>query len=72
MPTVKEQSAGALAGDIGISSPLFPTAWGECTEAQPDCRYAPHGEVDCRGFEIDAQGLDLVTFYGRDLGVPAR
>ncbi len=35
MPTVKEQSAGALAGDIGISSPLFPTAWSECGEAQP-------------------------------------
>lgn len=72
MPTVKEQSAGAFAGDIGISSPLFPAAWGECTQAQSDCRDAPHGDADDRGFEIDDEGLDLVTFYSRNLGVPAR
>ncbi|MEO1555503.1 MAG: di-heme oxidoredictase family protein [Pseudomonadota bacterium] len=72
MPTVREQSAAAFAGDIGISSPLFPTAWGECTEAQSNCRNAPHGDVDDRSFEIDAEGLDLVTFYSRNLGVPAR
>jgi CxxC motif-containing protein (DUF1111 family) len=71
-PTVREQSAGAFAGDIGISSPIFPAAWGECTEAQAECRAAPHGDADDRGFEIDAEGLDLVTFYSRNLGVPAR
>ena len=71
-PTVREQSAAAFAGDIGISTPLFPAAWGECTEAQPDCRAAPHGDGDERGFEIDAEGLDLVTFYSRNLAVPAR
>lgn len=71
-PTVREQSAAAFAGDIGISSPLFPAAWGECTEAQASCRSAPHGDQDDRGFEIDAAGLDLVTFYSRNLGVPAR
>lgn len=71
-PTVRHQSAGAFAGDIGISSPLFPAAWGECTEAQTDCRDGPHGDRDDRAFEIDAEGLDLVTFYSRNLGVPAR
>jgi CxxC motif-containing protein (DUF1111 family) len=71
-PTVREQSAGAFAGDIGISSPLFPAAWGECTEIQVDCRLAPHGDGDERGFEIDNEGLDLVTFYSRNLAVPAR
>lgn len=71
-PTVREQSAGAFAGDIGISNPLFPEAWGECTEAQSDCRAAPHGDGDDRGFEIDAEILDLVTFYSRNLAVPAR
>ena len=71
-PTVREQSAGAFAGDIGISTPLFPAAWGECTKAQADCRSAPHGDQDDRGFEVDAEGLDLVTFYSRNLGVPAR
>ncbi|MEL6205944.1 MAG: di-heme oxidoredictase family protein [Pseudomonadota bacterium] len=71
-PTVRQQSAEAFAGDIGISNPLFPAGWGECTEAQFDCVAAPHGDRDHRGLEIDAEGLDLVTFYSRNLGVPAR
>lgn len=71
-PTIREQSAGAFAGDIGISNPLLPAAWGECTQAQKTCRSAPHGDNDERGFEIDAEGLDLVTFYSRNLAVPAR
>lgn len=71
-PTVRHQSAGAFAGDIGISNPLFPGGWGECTELQVDCRAAPHGDSDDRGYEIDMVGLDLVTFYSRNLGVPAR
>lgn len=72
-PTIKEQSAHAFAGDIGISSPLSPHGWGECTEAQVDCRAAPDGGDQARGgLEIDAEGLDLVTFYSRNLAVPAR
>lgn len=71
-PTVKEQSAAAFAGDIGISSPLFPLPYGDCTEAQEDCVAGPHGDGDDRGTEIDEQGLDFVTFYSRNLGVPAR
>lgn len=71
-PTVREQSASAFAGDIGISSPLFPQPFGDCTLAQTACVAAPHGDGDDRGTEIDAVGLDLVTFYSRNLGVPAR
>lgn len=71
-PTVKEQSAGAFAGDIGISNPLFADPFGECTTIQDACQTAPHGDGDDREFEIDAEGLDLVTFYSRNLGVPAR
>ena len=71
-PTVMHQSAGAFAGDIGISSPLFPAPWGECSAAQGDCRAAPHGDGDERVYEIGAEGLDLVTFYSRNLAVPAR
>ncbi|WP_298838669.1 di-heme oxidoredictase family protein [uncultured Roseobacter sp.] len=71
-PTVRHQSAGAFSGDLGISSPLFPAAWGECTAAQSECRAAPHGDKDERGFEIDEEGLGLVTFYSRNLGVPER
>jgi CxxC motif-containing protein (DUF1111 family) len=73
MPTIREQSAGAFAGDIGIATPLFPDLWGDCTPAQADCRAAIHGDdAGQGGFEVDAQGLDLVTFYSRNLGVPAR
>lgn len=71
-PTIKEQSASAFAGDIGISSPLFPNGAGECTDTQSKCQTATHGDQDDRVTEIDAQGLDLVTFYSQNLGVPAR
>ncbi|WP_424832690.1 di-heme oxidoredictase family protein [Ruegeria sp.] len=72
MPTVMEQSAAAFAGDIGISNPLYPAPHGDCTEAQKTCVDAPHGDGDERGFEIDEIGMDLVAFYSRNLGVPAR
>ncbi len=72
-PTVREQSAAAFAGDIGISNPLHPEGAGECTLAQTACRAAPHGGAEIRGgLEIDAEMLDLVTFYSRNLAVPAR
>ncbi len=72
MATVHEQSAAAFAGDIGISTPLFPAPWGDCTDRQADCRSAPHGDKDARRTEIDQAGMDLVTFYARNLAVPAR
>jgi CxxC motif-containing protein (DUF1111 family) len=71
-PTIMEQSAAAFAGDIGISSPLFVSGAGECTTAQTLCQNAIHGDGDDRGTEIDAEGMDLVTFYSRNLAVPAR
>lgn len=72
MPSIEEQSASAFSGDIGISNPLFPDAWGDCTPAQTACIAGPHGDGDARGTEIDAEGMDLVTFYSRNLAVPAR
>ena len=71
-PTVEEQSAAAFFRDIGLSNPLFPKAWGDCSQSQSACRAAPHGDKDVRGEEVDETGLDLVTFYSRHLGVPAR
>jgi len=71
--TVKSQTAQAFAGDIGISNPLLPANWGDCTEAQTDCRTARHGgDPGQNGYEIDGNALDLVTFYSRNLAVPAR
>ncbi len=73
-PTVREQTAAAFAGDMGLSTPLHPAPWGDCTTAQATCRDAPHGqEPDVRdGLEVDQTALDLVTFYSRNLGVPER
>lgn len=71
-PTIEQQSASAFAGDIGISNPMFPAPAGDCTAAQTDCQNGPHGDGDARVHEIDAEGLDLVTFYSRNLAVPAR
>lgn len=71
--TVLEQTADAFAGDIGISNPLHPAGWGECTDTQDVCRAAlDGGDPEQRGLEIDQVGLDLVAFYSRSLAVPAR
>lgn len=73
-PTVKEQSAGAFAGDMGLSTPLHPDPWGDCTTGEKTCLDAQHGqEPGIRdGLEVDGPSLDLVTFYARNLGVPER
>ncbi|MEO1494172.1 MAG: di-heme oxidoredictase family protein [Pseudomonadota bacterium] len=72
-PTVQEQSSSAFSGDLGVSTPLHPDGWGECTERQVVCRSVRHGgDPADDGVEIGQTGLDLVTFYSRNLGVPAR
>lgn len=72
-PSVWEQSAAAFHGDIGISSTLFPTGYGECTDAQDACRTAPDGNTRVHdNAEIGDEGLKLVTFYASNLAVPAR
>ncbi len=73
-PTVREQSAGAFSGDMGLSTPLHPDPWGDCTPSEAACRAAVHGqEPGVRdGLEVDKASLDLVTFYARNLAVPER
>lgn len=72
-PTIRQQSASAFAGDIGISSPIFDTPSGDCTASQIACLAAPNGNTGTQETsEIDTLGLDLVTFYSRNLAVPAR
>ncbi len=70
-PTVREQSAGAFSNDMGISSPIHPANWGDCTEEQSDCRTAPQGAVPPLT-EIEAAAFDDVAFYSRNLAVPRR
>lgn len=72
-PTVRQQSAEAFSGDMGLSTTLFPAPWGECTERQTACRAAPHGEDVAKGTpEVTDEMLRLVTFYAENLAVPAR
>lgn len=74
LPTVRQQVAAAFSADMGLSSLLFPDPAGDCTGQQPNCRAAPNGqEPGIRdGLEVDHESLDLVTYYSRNLGVPAR
>ena len=72
-PTVKQQSADAANGDIGLSSTLFPTAFGDCTELQTDCRGERHGDTPSQNDrELGDTALDLMAFYAANLAVPAR
>ena len=70
-PSLRQQAAGAFAGDIGISTSLFPDGHGDCTRAQALCRTAPIG-AEREEPEISDTMLDLVSIYSRHLAVPAR
>jgi CxxC motif-containing protein (DUF1111 family) len=65
-PSVRQQVAGALAGDMGITTPVFPT---------PNC---PPVQTACAAWTADRHpeladgGLDAMTRYLQVLGVPAR
>ncbi len=64
-PSLRQQIAGAMLGDLGITSPLFPGQ--NCTPAQSACRAAPHGGQP----ELSAAQLDDLTSYLSLLAVPA-
>ncbi|MEM8794605.1 MAG: di-heme oxidoredictase family protein [Pseudomonadota bacterium] len=71
--SLESQNAAAFKGDIGISSPLNPEHYGDCTEAQPACLSLPNGaQVRLGGTEAPDPVLELVTFYTANLAVPAR
>ena len=36
-PTVEQQSAAAFSNDMGLSTPMFPSHWGDCTRGQQRC-----------------------------------
>jgi CxxC motif-containing protein (DUF1111 family) len=66
VPSVEQQTAGAFAADIGITSSRRPDQ--PCTRLQPECVSAPSGGDP----ELDDRQLEQVTFYTRTLAVPAR
>ncbi|PWC32032.1 thiol oxidoreductase [Azospirillum sp. TSO22-1] len=65
-PSLRQQNAGALAGDIGITSTLFPDE--ACTAAQTACRAA----ANPRRPELTDAQLDALTLYVQALAVPER
>lgn len=65
-PSVRQQTAGAFLGDLGITSSLFPEQ--ECSEIESDC----HAAVGGGDPEITDDLLDRVARYGELLAVPAR
>jgi CxxC motif-containing protein (DUF1111 family) len=72
-PSIRQQTADAFAGDIGISTPEVPHHWGDCTDTETDCLAMPSG-VQQRLGSVEAPDpiMDLVTFYSQNLAVPAR
>ena len=71
--TVDEQSQAAFIHDLGLSVPLYPRGWGDCTERQSACRAAPDGNSpQFENLEAPRQVSDLVAHYARHLAVPAR
>ncbi len=76
--TVSAQIAHAFAFDIGMSSPLFPLPYGDCTKLEAACLAAPNGESPrAGGHELSAAMIGLVASYLETLrarsgdGVPA-
>lgn len=72
-PTVRQQSAAAFSGDMGLSTSLMTPAAGDCTEPQAACLSARNGADPAKGnVEVPDEMLDLVAFYARNLAVPRR
>ncbi|MDO1580736.1 di-heme oxidoredictase family protein [Rhizobium oryzicola] len=71
--SVRDQSAGAFSGDMGISTPDRPNPYGDCTAAEAACLAMANGVQQRLGdTEAPDPVLDLVTFYSQHLAVPVR
>ncbi|WP_211827803.1 di-heme oxidoredictase family protein [Kistimonas asteriae] len=65
-PNLRQQNAAAFNGDLGITSSLFQKD--HCTSSQQDCLSSINGGDP----ELSEEILNFVTFYSRNLAVPAR
>ncbi len=73
LPSVRIQSADAFSGDIGISTPPYPAAAGDCTPRQTECLAMPTGvNADLGAVEAPDPVLALVSTYVGHLAPPAR
>jgi len=64
-PNVHQQSMGAFAGDMGLTSSLKPST--DCTPEQECDRFPDGGQP-----EVSDKIANFVTFYAKSLAVPAR
>lgn len=64
-PNIHQQSLGAFAGDMGLTSSLSPGT--DCSPEQQCLRFANGGEP-----EVSDKVADFVSFYASSLAVPAR
>jgi CxxC motif-containing protein (DUF1111 family) len=66
--SIDEQIAHAFAFDIGLSSPLFPLPYGDCTTAETACLSAPNGESPAfEGRELSSPMIGVVASYLKSL-----
>lgn len=72
--SIRFQTAGAFAGDMGITNPVFPHE--SCTEKQTICLQTPNGNDISEGsdvaVELPESLLKLVVNFTKNLGVPKR
>jgi CxxC motif-containing protein (DUF1111 family) len=64
MPSLRQQIAGALVGDMGITSPLYPEE--NCTAIQTACQFSPSAGKP----ELSAEQLEAIEFYHFALAAP--
>ncbi|QRV23767.1 di-heme oxidoredictase family protein [Marinomonas foliarum] len=64
MPTVSAQNQSAFNTDLGLSTPLNPSPYGDCTEFQRDCLESPTGNSPhLDNLEVDKQQTRLVDLF---------
>jgi CxxC motif-containing protein (DUF1111 family) len=69
-PGLRQQTAGAFNGDIGITSAMFPVE--SCTSAQEACLAAPGAEPGNEAPQLSESFLKSVVSYVSTLAVPGR
>lgn len=69
-PNINQQNVHAFSGDMGLTTTLRPVD--DCMPTQLDCLAAPNGDGVEGEKEVSDNILRLVSFYTRNLGVPAR
>ncbi|TGM58226.1 di-heme oxidoredictase family protein [Leptospira vanthielii] len=67
-PNLNHQNASAFLGDIGLTTPVFPTE--NCATGQTVCTASPSGNGT--NPEISSDRLSRVTFYTSLVSVPGR